>query len=85
MVQYIAAHDNLTLHDVIAKSINKDPKVAEEEIHKRLRLGNTMILTAQGTPFIHSGQEYGRTKQFLNPAYIGKVAESVAPYKINTD
>ena len=81
VVQYIAAHDNLTLHDVIAKSINKDPKVAEEEIHKRLRLGNTMILTAQGTPFIHSGQEYGRTKQFLNPAYIGKVAESAAPYK----
>ena len=55
--------------------------MAEEEIHKRLRLGNTMILTAQGTPFIHSGQEYGRTKQFLNPAYIGKVAESAAPYK----
>ena len=21
-----------------------------------------MVLTAQGTPFIHSGQEYGRTK-----------------------
>lgn len=49
------------------KSINKDPKVpAEEEIHKRLRLGNTMILTAQGTPFIHSGQELRRTKYLIS-------------------
>lgn len=38
VIQYIAAHDNLTLHDVIAKSINKDPKVAEAEIHQRIRL-----------------------------------------------
>ena len=81
VVQYIAAHDNLTLHDVIAKSINKDPKVAEEEIHKRIRLGNTLILTAQGTAFIHSGQEYGRTKHLLNPDYKTKVADDRVPNK----
>lgn len=81
VVQYIAAHDNLTLHDVIAKSINKDPKLAEEEIHKRIRLGNTLILTAQGTAFIHSGQEYGRTKQLLNPDYKTKVSDDKVPNK----
>lgn len=81
VVQYIAAHDNLTLHDVIAKSINKDPKLAEEEIHKRIRLGNTLILTAQGTAFIHSGQEYGRTKHLLNPDYKTKVADDKLPNK----
>lgn len=81
VVQYIAAHDNLTLHDVIAKSINKDPKLAEEEIHKRIRLGNTLILTAQGTAFIHSGQEYGRTKHLLNPDYKTKVADDKVPNK----
>lgn len=81
VVQYIAAHDNLTLHDVIAKSINKNPKVAEEEIHKRIRLGNTLILTAQGTAFIHSGQEYGRTKHLLNPDYKTKVADDKVPNK----
>nr|WP_238985116.1 pullulanase [Bacillus kwashiorkori] len=64
VLQYIAAHDNLTLHDVIAQSIKKDPEFFEEEIQKRIRLGNSMILTAQGTAFIHAGQEYGRTKQF---------------------
>ncbi|MDL4840557.1 pullulanase [Aquibacillus rhizosphaerae] len=68
MVQYIAAHDNLPLYDVIAQSIKKDPAIPENdlEIHKRIRIGNSMILTSQGTAFIHAGQEYGRTKQWLD-------------------
>ncbi|HYK72340.1 MAG TPA: alpha-amylase family glycosyl hydrolase, partial [Pseudoneobacillus sp.] len=65
VVQYIEAHDDLTLHDIIALSIKKDPAKHEEEIQKRIRLGNTFILTSQGTSFIHAGQEYGRTKQWL--------------------
>ncbi len=64
VVQYVAAHDNLPLHDVIAQSIKKDPDHHEEEIQKRIRLANTMVLTSQGTAFIHAGQEYGRTKQW---------------------
>ncbi|WP_245308174.1 pullulanase [Halalkalibacter urbisdiaboli] len=66
MVPYIEAHDNLPLYDVIAQSIKKDPAIQEnnEEIHKRIRIGNTMVLTSQGTAFIHAGQEYGRTKQW---------------------
>ncbi|RDW16692.1 pullulanase [Oceanobacillus chungangensis] len=79
VLSYIAAHDNLTLHDVIAQSIKKDPKVHEEEIHKRIRLGNTMVLTSQGTAFLHSGQEYGRTKQFRHEEYKEPVANP--PYK----
>ncbi|MEJ6952549.1 pullulanase [Natronospora cellulosivora (SeqCode)] len=74
VVQYIAAHDNLSLHDVIAVSIQKDPDYHQEEIQKRIRLGNTMLLTAQGTAFIHAGQEYGRTKQF-------RAETDEAPYK----
>ena len=70
IVQYIEAHDNLTLHDVIALSIKKDPKGHEEEILRRQRLGNALLLTHQGLIFLHSGQEYGRTKQFLHPDYI---------------
>ncbi|RSJ69224.1 Pullulanase precursor [Streptococcus oralis subsp. dentisani] len=83
VIQYIAAHDNLTLFDIIAQSIKKDPSKAENyaEIHRRLRLGNLMVLTAQGTSFIHSGQEYGRTKQFLDPAYKTPVSEDKVPNK----
>ena len=67
MVEYIAAHDNLPLYDVIAQSIKKDPEIADNdrEIHRRVRIGNLLILAAQGTAFIHAGQEYGRTKQWL--------------------
>lgn len=66
IVAYLEAHDNLTLHDVIAYTIKKDPSVPENEleIHKRIRLGNLMIMTSQSTAFLHAGQEYGRTKQW---------------------
>ncbi|WP_226681998.1 pullulanase [Sutcliffiella horikoshii] len=76
VVQYIAAHDNLTLHDVIAQSIKKDPEDPENslEIHKRIRIGNAMVLTSQGTAFLHAGQEFGRTKQWRADA-------TEAPYK----
>jgi len=67
MVQYIEAHDNLPLYDVIAQSIKKDPEIPanDEEIHRRIRIGNAMLLTAQGTAFLHAGQEFGRSKQWL--------------------
>ncbi|HEP1834762.1 TPA: pullulanase [Streptococcus suis] len=83
VIQYIAAHDNLTLFDIIAQSIKKDPSIAENytEIHQRQRLGNLLVLTAQGTPFIHSGQEYGRTKQFRHPDYKEPVTEDKVPNK----
>ncbi|MDV2686349.1 pullulanase [Alkalihalophilus lindianensis] len=74
VVPYIEAHDNLTLHDVIAQSIKKDPEFHQEEIHKRIRLGNALVLTSQGTAFLHAGQEYGRTKQYRKQT-------EVAPYK----
>ncbi|QJS97361.1 pullulanase [Dolosigranulum pigrum] len=81
VVPYIAAHDNLTLHDVIAHSIQKDPDQHEEEIQQRIRLGNFMTLIAQGTSFIHSGQEYGRTKQFRDDTVVEELPEEEAPHK----
>ncbi|SDZ61277.1 pullulanase, extracellular [Evansella caseinilytica] len=74
VVPYIEAHDNLTLHDVIAIAMKKDPDDHQKEIHKRIRIGNTLVLTSQGTAFIHAGQEYGRTKQFREET-------NTAPYK----
>lgn len=66
VVQYIEAHDNLPAYDVIAQSIKKDPAIAENdlEIHRRLRLGNLIVLTSQGIAFLHAGQEFGRSKQW---------------------
>lgn len=66
VLQYVAVHDGMTLHDMIALATKKDPAYHQEEIHKRIRLANAMILTSQGTAFLHAGQEYGRTKQWLS-------------------
>ncbi|MFO8070033.1 MAG: pullulanase [Alkalibacterium sp.] len=79
VVPYIGAHDNLTLHDVIAQSIQKDPEYHQEEIHRRIRLGNLLVLTAQGLPFLHAGQEFGRTKQFRNARFTERVPDEETP------
>lgn len=79
VVPYIEAHDNLPLHDIIAIALKKDPEFNQEEIHKRIRLGNLLVLTAQGTAFLHAGQEYGRTKQFRSNDFKEKVPEEQTP------
>lgn len=77
VVQYIEAHDNLTLHDVIIQSMvtprdGSTPlgadELTEEKMHKRVRMGNAIILTSQGISFLHAGQEYGRTKEWKGTA-----------------
>ena len=37
--------------------------------------------SSRSLPFIHSGQEYGRTKQFRDPAHKTPVAEDKVPNK----
>ncbi|HPU66372.1 MAG TPA: type I pullulanase, partial [Limnochordia bacterium] len=58
-VAYAEAHDNLTLWDKLLCT-------TEEEDHaqrsKMIKLAHTIILTAQGVPFLHAGQEFARTK-----------------------
>ncbi len=76
-VQYIAAHDNLTLHDVISVSTGLDPDepAQRQEIHRRIRLGNALLLTSQGIAFLHAGQEYGRSKRWLGDGVPGEAMQ----------
>jgi pullulanase len=66
VLQYIAAHDNLCLHDKMHYNLNYDINndADKPELYQRLKLGNFMILTSQGLSFLHGGQEMGRTKWF---------------------
>lgn len=59
MVQYASAHDNYTLFDQITSSL---PMRSFEEYERRQNLANSMVLLSQGVAFIHSGQEFMRTK-----------------------
>lgn len=66
LVQYVAAHDNFTLWDKISQTNEGEN---EETLLKIHRLASAIPLLAQGTPFIHAGQEWARTKNKEGNSY----------------
>ena len=58
-VAYAEAHDNLTLWDKLL--CTTAPEDDEQRI-KMIKLAHAIILTSQGIPFLHAGQEFARTK-----------------------
>ncbi|WP_208528133.1 type I pullulanase [Jeotgalibacillus salarius] len=59
VVQYVEAHDNLTLWDKLEKT---NPDATIDEMKSMHKLGSSIVLTSQGISFIHAGQEFMRTK-----------------------
>jgi len=65
-VNYVESHDNHTLWDKLAVCLqNEDPS----NIQKYHRLATVMVLLSQGIPFLHSGQEFFRTKKGEGNSY----------------
>ncbi len=60
-INYIECHDNHTLEDRL-RITTMSAEVGDEEYDRMARLGGLVLMTSQGIPFIHSGQEFGRTK-----------------------
>ncbi len=58
-INYAACHDNLTLWDKINSSNPDDP---EESRISQNKFAAAIVFTAQGTPFMLSGEEFLRTK-----------------------
>lgn len=58
-INYDSAHDNYTLWDKLNLSA---PKASKEELIKMNKLAAAIVLTAQGIPFLHAGEEFLRTK-----------------------
>lgn len=56
-INYVECHDNLTFFD---KCLAMTDDL--ELIRKQEKLATAMVILAQGVPFIHSGQEFYRTK-----------------------
>lgn len=65
-VNYIEAHDNHTLWD---KLLICDDHESDDVKQLRHRLATVMVLLAQGIPFLHSGQEFFRTKKGIGNSY----------------
>ncbi|MDA8131712.1 MAG: type I pullulanase [Elusimicrobia bacterium] len=58
-MNYVSCHDNHTLWDRI------DLSVPEEKYENKVamdKLANALVLTSQGIPFLHAGEEFLRTK-----------------------
>jgi len=65
-VNYVESHDNHTLWDKIDICFSNES--AEEKI-RRHRLATSLVLLSQGIPFLHSGQEFFRTKYGVENSY----------------
>lgn len=62
-INYIECHDNHTLVDRLRETMTKVQRpFTEETLLTMSGLGIIAIMTAQGVPFVHSGQEFGRSK-----------------------
>lgn len=62
-VNYVECHDDMTSFDKLRKCCPK------EELISRQKLLLGFVLTSQGIPFVHSGQEYCRSKQGYQNSY----------------
>lgn len=65
-INYIECHDNHTFYDRI-KILNKD--IEEKKIKDYARLALSFVILSQGVPFIHSGEEFLRTKKGIENTY----------------
>ena len=72
VVQYISAHDNLTLWDKLAAvGRRRDYDAPDAELLAQNRLAAGIYLTCQGLPFMQAGEEWGRTKHGDHNRYKG--------------
>ncbi|HJV17600.1 MAG TPA: type I pullulanase, partial [Bacillales bacterium] len=65
-VNYVECHDNHTMWD---KLLTCFPSEKESILRKYHLLATCMVLLAQGIPFLHSGQEFFRTKYGVGNSY----------------
>lgn len=65
-INYVSCHDNHTLYDKLKIA---NPKASEEDLIKMHLLSNTIVLIAQGVPFLHAGVELLRTKQGVENSF----------------
>ena len=70
-INYFNAHDNLIFEDKLIRTVGQIP-----ETLAMTRLAFGILLTAQGIPFFHAGNEFRRNKKMNENSYC-------APYSVN--
>ncbi|MGP1347452.1 MAG: alpha-amylase family glycosyl hydrolase [Phycisphaerales bacterium] len=68
-INYIECHDNHTLADRL-RLTTREPHAASASMRDRMhRLGILMLMCAPGLPFLHTGQEWARSKNMEDNTY----------------
>ena len=65
-VNYINAHDDLIIYDKFKRS---NPQMNDFDLERMNKLAFGILFTSQGIPFIHSGNEFLRTKYMIPNTY----------------
>lgn len=65
-INYVECHDNITFYDRLLKYKTDD---SEQVKIKRVKLALGLVMLSRGTPFIHAGQEFLRTKNLNENSY----------------
>jgi pullulanase len=65
-VNYFECHDNLTAWDKLLLSM---PDTPEETLKRMMRFAALLLFTSQGITFMHSGQEFCRSKNGSHNSY----------------
>ena len=82
IVSYVSAHDNQTLWDKLSDTAGKD------EVMRLNKLAAAIYMTCQGTLFLLSGEEFGRTKGGLDNTYNMPISVNKLDWELavkNTD
>lgn len=66
VVNYVECHDNHTAWDKMRECCRGEERWIRK---RRQEMMNAMVLLAQGIPFLHSGQEFARTKHGIGNSY----------------
>lgn len=61
-INYVSAHDNLTLYDKLLKSNGYSQYLYYEDMDYEQRVAGSIVLLSQGIPFLHGGTDFLRTK-----------------------
>ncbi|MBP2623908.1 type I pullulanase [Streptococcus oricebi] len=65
-INYTECHDNATVFDYLKL---ENPQISPSQRLAGSRLALHLVLLAQGVPFIHSGQEFFRSKNLIDNSY----------------
>ncbi|MGN0779735.1 MAG: alpha-amylase family glycosyl hydrolase [Aristaeellaceae bacterium] len=65
-INYIECHDNLTMYDKLRLST---PTLDKQTLMEKTRMSLALIVLAKGIPYLHSGQEFLRSKKMIDNTY----------------